>query len=401
MNIRRMLCAAILLSVLPLLAVNSVHANNIWVFAPGAYVATPPSFPYPAYGYAGFTPGGYAGLIPYPYCGSFDGYVIGPSTAWVGFDAGWWYFSGTSQFGSVSSAAFMSYQIMTAFAAFQARLYVYRLIPSPSFKLDVWVNYYHPTGIWQDGPGPFPARGRAIDLEVTPYDRSIIHIGSPTGNLFSWTNGAYYFTDFRMWASGITTNAQAVFNGSFKDFNWFFLQDSPLEPLAPVNVSISLSPPVGPVGTNVQVNGTGFAPASPITVSYDNASVASTISDGSGNFTASFAVPSSGVGPHVVGATDGAGNQSFTVFNVYIPSSPLKADLNGDGVVNILDAIILANDFSHTDPNMDPSAVSTQVVTYSGIGALATIGAVAPTAYVLHRKKDHAKRTSEKSTSET
>jgi hypothetical protein len=388
MTIRRMLCATILLFVVLLLAVNRAYANSIWVFAPGNYVGSLPSNPSPLT----LALGG-AGASVTPSTGFFSGSVstISPFP-WVHFMISWVYNKNVTQPGSVTSAAFMNYSITSASVGFYAELTVLRATGSGIF--DWWQNVYHPYPIWQDGPGPFPQRTRPIDLEVTPNDKSL------TGNYFTWIPGATYTIMFEMQAAQTGSGGAAWFNGYFKHFTLVFMQYSQSEDLVPANASIFLSPPFGPVGTNVQVNGTGFAPASPISITYDNASVANTTSDVSGNFTASFVVPSSTKGFHVVVATDGAGNQAAALFKVYIPSNPLVGDLNNDGKIDIKDISIVAKQFGKSDPNM-LSTASTQVVTYSSITALATIGAVAPTAYVLGRKKNHSKRTSEKSTSET
>jgi hypothetical protein len=76
------------------------------------------------------------------------------------------------------------------------------------------------------------------------------------------------------------------------------------------NSSISLNPPTAKVGSTVTVTGSNFASNSAITITYNGTQVtttpASITSDASGGFTATFAVPPSTAGSHVVGAAAGS-----------------------------------------------------------------------------------------------
>jgi hypothetical protein len=72
--------------------------------------------------------------------------------------------------------------------------------------------------------------------------------------------------------------------------------------------SITLSPNSGPVGTTVTVTGTNYPPISAIVITYDGNAGFETdpkviFTSTSGSFTASFSVPSSDAGAHMVGAT--------------------------------------------------------------------------------------------------
>src|SRR5207245_4560429 len=84
--------------------------------------------------------------------------------------------------------------------------------------------------------------------------------------------------------------------------------------------TISLNPTSGPAGTNVTVTGNNFSPNSAIVISYDGASVttipASTTTDLTGSFSATFTVPASTAGSHTVKATDASANSASVQFTV-------------------------------------------------------------------------------------
>jgi PKD repeat protein len=88
----------------------------------------------------------------------------------------------------------------------------------------------------------------------------------------------------------------------------------------PLNVdSLSVSPGGQSVGGTVTVSGSGFAPSSPVTISFDGSTVATTTSDGSGNIPSgvTFTVPAgTSVGPHTVAATDGSGDIAGSALGV-------------------------------------------------------------------------------------
>jgi hypothetical protein len=94
---------------------------------------------------------------------------------------------------------------------------------------------------------------------------------------------------------------------------------TPALSLNPITVTraLSLSPSAGAVGSGAAVNGSGFTPNAPITVSFDGSSV-STIctADASGSFSScAFTVPAVAAGIHTVTASDGTYSRTaiFTV----------------------------------------------------------------------------------------
>jgi len=84
-------------------------------------------------------------------------------------------------------------------------------------------------------------------------------------------------------------------------------------------VLIALNPTEGPIGTNVTVNGAGFAPESQVTVTFSDMLIGYTIIDSFGNFTFTFNTPLSTAGKYYIKALDAEGNyacKKFTVINI-------------------------------------------------------------------------------------
>lgn len=106
--------------------------------------------------------------------------------------------------------------------------------------------------------------------------------------------------------------------------------------------SIKLSPTSGPVGTSVDITGTGFAPNSPIVITFDGNPVTTTPStvtaDSNGKFTASMTVPFlSSVGSHPI--TANLASKQFTVTSSTKPvivlrptSGPVGTSVNVTGI---------------------------------------------------------------------
>lgn len=86
----------------------------------------------------------------------------------------------------------------------------------------------------------------------------------------------------------------------------------------------SLSPNSGYVGSDVVVNGTGFAHGTTITIKYDANQVATTTSDANGSFSNTFKAPVSKGGNHTVTVTDGV-NTATSVFAMDSTSPPVPA----------------------------------------------------------------------------
>jgi hypothetical protein len=85
---------------------------------------------------------------------------------------------------------------------------------------------------------------------------------------------------------------------------------------------IELTPASGSVGTALQVTGTGFSPSSSVALSYDAQQITTVNTDASGSFTASFKVPASKAGAHVISAKDLATTVLVTTATFTMESVP-------------------------------------------------------------------------------
>lgn len=89
--------------------------------------------------------------------------------------------------------------------------------------------------------------------------------------------------------------------------------------------SVSASPTSGAVGTQVTLTGSGFAPSSSVTVTFDTTKLStSCTSSGSGDLSCTFTVPTSGTGSQTVTVTDSYGNAATALFLVTAPALSLN-----------------------------------------------------------------------------
>ncbi|MGA2159185.1 MAG: hypothetical protein ABSG90_08190 [Dehalococcoidia bacterium] len=82
-----------------------------------------------------------------------------------------------------------------------------------------------------------------------------------------------------------------------------------------VSSSLSVNPNNGFIGMQVGLQGSGFRPGFPVTISYDNVKLDPTTVQENGSFTQTFKVPVSHSGTHTISATDGINTQN-TIFIV-------------------------------------------------------------------------------------
>lgn len=86
----------------------------------------------------------------------------------------------------------------------------------------------------------------------------------------------------------------------------------PPEKWRPTKIAeVSLGPLLGPVGTEVTVNGAGFTAGGLVSISYDLTIVVTTTADSSGAFSATFIVPFGPRGNHTITVTDGTNTKQF------------------------------------------------------------------------------------------
>jgi hypothetical protein len=361
------------------LLVNRTFAFQIRVFAPLWYAGVPPSFPtaFASWG-VNCTSGLVATINPdvggtYLKAWAGGGTIGGAANSW--FNTGWYTFNNATQGGSVHADTDFWYTISGS-AGVRVYLWVYEWNGSLG---QVW------TKCWSDATSTSGIT-KTVDLGLCSGDLSNSSIQ------FQWINGCQYYTRVLMQAF-VSWTGQAIIEGRYNDVLWITYSGSPYEHWVQSNPeqAIQMNPVIGPVGTEVEVNGTGFASGSPvnpvrISVYYDDVLVNKTFSDGYGNFTTSFTVPSSPRGSHVVKVVDSLGNTAVDFFDVFIEAPPITGDLNADGAVNILDAIILANNFGKTDPNIDPPGTIVAQDLSTSISVLASMAAASIGLLTLRKK---------------
>ena len=95
-----------------------------------------------------------------------------------------------------------------------------------------------------------------------------------------------------------------------------------------VTPALTLSEPLGSIGSNLDVIGQGFESNKNLSISYDDAKAASVTTDGSGSFLAELTVPESRHGKHLIQASDASGNRIGTTFSVEDTPPPVPALLS-------------------------------------------------------------------------
>jgi hypothetical protein len=106
-----------------------------------------------------------------------------------------------------------------------------------------------------------------------------------------------------------------------------------------VTAIMSIGPTTGPVDTTVAITGKGFLASSPISVTYDGATVTTLVSLASGtdgSVNASFKIPASASGVHVIAVSDGTNaiNANFTVSStsgINVTSGPVGTSVTASG----------------------------------------------------------------------
>ena len=346
MNLKKIVCTAILMAALSTLLVNQASAHQIIVFAAPNYPANPwISGSFVINGWAN-TPDadGYTANDHAPINSALPGeavpWVCTPLTlcTWA------------NQTGSVHADAWAGY-ILTGAAGIKVQLRHEQWSFTP-------LTYRYWEKWWWDAI-PTTWRTNTVDLGINYYDLSVYNWPGPQNPLhFQWTNGFFYRTIVRIWATAAANSMAFIEIAKFDDILWMTYVTSPgkYEVQSPSDPQIELSPPAGPVKAQVNVTGTGFAPEATVYIYFDETQVNKTISNPDGTFKSQFSVPDpSAKGPHVVRAIDALENTAYDFFDIFIEAPPIpRGDLNGDGRVNILDAIMLAANWGKTDPNVDP-----------------------------------------------
>jgi len=160
---------------------------------------------------------------------------------------------------------------------------------------------------------PFTVTGTGFD----PNGDVIIEFDGSSGTKKSDNNGNFAVT------FGVPISTSGVHNVTASQGSI-----SASKPFTVIS-SIALNPTSGPVGTPVNITGTGFDPDSNVNLKFDSTSLSPSTTDNKGSFFALFTVPASANGPHNVTATQGSNvaSQSFTV-----TSSASSSSILGDEV---------------------------------------------------------------------
>jgi hypothetical protein len=101
-----------------------------------------------------------------------------------------------------------------------------------------------------------------------------------------------------------------------------------------IAAGISVNPSMGTIGSSVSITGSGFAPNSPLRISFDDIdlNVGRVISDGTGSFNKSITVPKSTSGSHSLKVTDAQNNMGDSEFSIdSTPPSVPKLQAPADG----------------------------------------------------------------------
>jgi hypothetical protein len=398
------LVAAVLVAVLSPMLVNQAFAHGITVFTPINY-AIPPVLPLPIWGDAS-SPGPPATtsfLNPVEGWTSLNIFPGSPAGSW----AESWYWTGWTMFnsslplqsGSVTADTWINYTIKGQ-AGIRAFLFVYEWTPPSTSGTTGTFEW------WREVAGnAIPGNWESsFDLNVNPNDKSNL------GNPFSWTPGSWYVALVLLQAvvgnpaSSFISVAPplipavlpqpplpvppSVVGGKFDDILFITYLSSPNDFVSDPGPTIVTNPPLGPIGTSVNINGTGYQPFETINVTLNGQTVATTTTDANGFFDIpDIDIPAgTPLGQLVFIATGATGDGARSFFDVFAEIPPLLGDLNGDGKVSLADLQILAKGYGQTDPNIiDPPASGTQV-TYAGVTLLA---AIVPLGLFIRRQKEH------------
>lgn len=131
----------------------------------------------------------------------------------------------------------------------------------------------------------------------------------------------------------------------------------------PVPATVSLSSTDGFVGQGLVISGSGFKANGMIAINYDGEMVATTNADSSGLFAASFTVPKSVYGAHIITASDGVSTKEITLLVESVPP-PVPTTLSPEAGANVKAPISFY--WSPVVDNSQPVTYSLQVATSRG-----------------------------------
>lgn len=244
---------------------------------------------------------------------------------------------------------------------------------SQQIKTGYWQLYVSYSGnggtTWFQPPG--------IDASQNPAGTE----GSNNNDLADAAIASYGTSCFAVWQLISGSTNQVYFSAS--------TMGTPTVP-----ASMSAKPVKGPVGTDETVTGSFFMPSTTITIEFDGTPVTSTASNSGGNFTATFPIPNTTAGSHVITATDGTNtlNSPFAVTpkiseipvagpggrSVNLTGSGFAADssvtinFNGSSVQSAMTSSQGSFSVSYTVPSLSNGKYTVESTDGSGNSATAT-----------------------------
>lgn len=124
-----------------------------------------------------------------------------------------------------------------------------------------------------------------------------------------------------------------------------------------ISPEMEINPTSGAIGDDVIVSGTAFGGNQAITISYDGNQVAAgSTTNAKGNFTASFKVPKSQAGDHIVTVTDATASVASSTFSVEStpPPTPQPLSPEAGSRIGFVGKTVITFDWSDVD---DPSGI--------------------------------------------
>lgn len=99
-----------------------------------------------------------------------------------------------------------------------------------------------------------------------------------------------------------------------------------------VSSAMSINPPAGHIGMQAAVQGLGFRPGFPVSLTYDNIKLEGTTVNDIGSFSQIFKIPVSRFGKHTVTASDGVNSQNveFTIESTQPPAPATSLPADGE-----------------------------------------------------------------------
>lgn len=134
------------------------------------------------------------------------------------------------------------------------------------------------------------------------------------------------------------------------------LEKMPVKTSPPTRPTLTLNPPTASVGTLITATGFGFTPTNGVSIVFNHLNLSTTTVNPDGSFTTTFTVPNLATTHYMVDAIDSSHQVGVSMFT--ITHTHGMGDINADGIVDIYDAILLANAYNSIpgSANWNPDA---------------------------------------------